>query len=789
MTRRTTFLFRVVLPLAAGAALAFALAAIPGRGLDPLVLGVSCIVTLILARSSARISHGGPAWSPARPLVYAAFLAFGYPLACVAAGLEGLVRDLESRGKDESGGFVSWFTRVLALTIGAASYTLVLTLLDESALSSRLAATFALGAAAFLVGRVLAARAAHAGAKPTATRRRSRWALMLETGSALVGLLIAELVQSMGDAALAASVIALLVGYAIYRAFVDRVRARHNHLVELQHLHRQVMEAFALAIDARDPGSAGRARRVRAYAEEIGRVLRRERASFAGEELRAEGWLESLVAAAILQDVGKLGLPDHALAGNDRADQDRLREHVLLSERIVARLGFKRPIHKIVRHHHEHWDGSGYPEGLRGNAIPLESRVLCLADGLDEMGRSRTDGTHPSLQSLVEFVGRHAGATFDPHLAEIYCEHAEEIERRVASREQEEVFGTREEDDAGALARDAHREAGLLIELSRQLGETLDVDEIAERSLERLVELLPCNSGAIYLLDSSVGQLLPRHAAGPLKDLLLRRSFDSGEGLTGWVFQAGRPLQDGDPRVDLGRAADEGAAGCASLFPLGDDAGVIGVLALYGPAGMILESPHRHLLESALPRMSAALRNAILYQESRNTSMTDALTGLPNSRSLYAQLEKEIARATRSAKMLCVAVLDLDRFKPINDTYGHQAGDRVLQRVAREIADAFRACDHVCRYAGDEFVALLPDTSPDQGRMVVKRVQQRVRDLEIDLSTGEIVRVDVSAGLACFPIDGSSLEDLIHRADKEMYRDKAQHHELAALGAKTIQGE
>jgi diguanylate cyclase (GGDEF)-like protein len=123
--------------------------------------------------------------------------------------------------------------------------------------------------------------------------------------------------------------------------------------------------------------------------------------------------------------------------------------------------------------------------------------------------------------------------------------------------------------------------------------------------------------------------------------------------------------------------------------------------------------------------------------------------------------------------------MDLDGFKGVNDRHGHQAGDFVLRRLAAILCDALRTGDTVCRYAGDEFVALLPETTVEEAEAVLSRLKERVRATGHELPDGTVVKVGISVGAAAFPDDGSSLEELIHRADKAMYRDKTAGRELA----------
>lgn len=161
---------------------------------------------------------------------------------------------------------------------------------------------------------------------------------------------------------------------------------------------------------------------------------------------------------------------------------------------------------------------------------------------------------------------------------------------------------------------------------------------------------------------------------------------------------------------------------------------------------------------------SQALENAIKYESIQQQSMVDVLTGLPNRAALYRKLEEEIRRLCR----FCVLFADLNGFKQINDTYGHLMGDDVLKKAAREIRDLLRASDFLARYGGDEFVAVLSETTSEKGELVASRIRNRVIKVE-DIS------VSVSVGLAVYPEDGLTPKDLIGRADGRMYMDKEKN--------------
>jgi diguanylate cyclase (GGDEF)-like protein len=151
----------------------------------------------------------------------------------------------------------------------------------------------------------------------------------------------------------------------------------------------------------------------------------------------------------------------------------------------------------------------------------------------------------------------------------------------------------------------------------------------------------------------------------------------------------------------------------------------------------------------------------------------DSLTGLLNRRFLLDLAEREFQRAQRYRTTLAVAMLDLDGFKAVNDRFGHAAGDKVLQEVARCLAESVRAVDMVGRYGGDEFLLVLPDTSENTAQRIAARLQEQIETLALDVG-GEPVSLGLSAGVAvAHSAAADSLDSLIALADAEMYRVKA----------------
>jgi diguanylate cyclase (GGDEF)-like protein len=147
------------------------------------------------------------------------------------------------------------------------------------------------------------------------------------------------------------------------------------------------------------------------------------------------------------------------------------------------------------------------------------------------------------------------------------------------------------------------------------------------------------------------------------------------------------------------------------------------------------------------------------------------LTGLPNTRSLFHHLTRELARAERLSAPVALIVMDLDDFKEINDTHGHRAGDRALREVGRVLRSAIRPYDTCVRYAGDEFIVVLSGCGREEADAKRRELQESVARLILEVESGQVPLL-ISAGIAVYPQDGEAYEALLAAADREMYVDK-----------------
>src|SRR6185436_631085 len=223
----------------------------------------------------------------------------------------------------------------------------------------------------------------------------------------------------------------------------------------------------------------------------------------------------------------------------------------------------------------------------------------------------------------------------------------------------------------------------------------------------------------------------------------------------------------------------------AIVCPLQYNDTFIGCLALYHVQPNYYTEDHRRLLERIGEQAGAVIHNSIVFEQTQEDSLTDPLTGLPNRRSMFVHLSRELARAERLKSEVAIIVMDIDGFKEINDTYGHNVGDHALREVATALQGALRPYDLCVRYAGDEFIVVLADCSREAADAKRRELQTRISEIEIEARAGKKIRLGASAGSAVYPQDGATYEALLASADHQMYRDKAARRARRVVTARS----
>jgi diguanylate cyclase (GGDEF)-like protein/putative nucleotidyltransferase with HDIG domain len=589
------------------------------------------------------------------------------------------------------------------------------------------------------------------------------------------------------------------VVYRSYRLYLGRLAAEKQHVEEVAGLHMRTIEALALAIEAKDHTTHAHLQRVRIYAVELAKRL-----NLPQEEI------EAIQAAALLHDIGKLAVPEHIISKPGKLtpeEFEKIKIHPVVGAEILERVNFPYPVVPIVRAHHEKWDGSGYPAGLKGEEIPIGARILSAVDFLDAMASDRQYRKALEMTDVMVRLREESGKSFDPHVVEVLCANCAELEARVlmqapaadydglplrvkvekgvtptSGSESTSIKETPPRQEAGFLfsIAAARQEAQTLFELSHELGASLSLDETLSVLAVKLKRLVPYDSIAVYVCQDE--HLRPQYVSGDNFRLFSSLRIPLGEGVSGWVAQKGKPLINGNPSVEPGYLDDPtkfSTLRSALSVPLEGLKGVIGALTLYRAEQDAFDTDNLRILLAISSKTALSLENAMKYEQAESSATTDYLTGLPNARSLFLHLDQELARCKRSESTATVMVTDLDGFKQVNDRWGHLEGNRVLRLFAERLKDVCREYDYVARMSGDEFVLVLPGLSPDAALARTGQLMNLAKAVGQEV-TGEDI-LSLSVGQSSYPGDGLDAEQLLAEADRRMYMVKQNHHQEAGL--------
>jgi putative nucleotidyltransferase with HDIG domain len=421
--------------------------------------------------------------------------------------------------------------------------------------------------------------------------------------------------------------------YRSYRLYVSKLETEKKHAEQVSNLHLRTIEALALAIEAKDQTTGEHLQRVRVYAMELAKELH-----------LTDDETEALRAASVLHDIGKLAVPEHIISKPGKLtpeEFEKMKIHPIVGAEILEQVDFPYPVVPIVRAHHEKWDGSGYPAGLSGEAIPIGARILSAVDCLDALASDRQYRKALPLDEAMARVTYEAGAAFDPQVVSVlqrrYVEWESlarlepvqapvklstdvKVERGLApdagfaNSAPTPQITSAAADSVGRLAA-ARQQAQTLSELSHILGSPLTVDDTLSLLAVRLKPLVPHDSLVVYLRQGDV--LVPRFVSGENFRLFSSLRILLGEGLSGWVAQNHKPILNGNPSVEPGYLNDPtqySTLNSALAVPLEGSTGVAAVLALYRAAQDAFTKEDLQVLETVVLRVGVSIEQAAVLK-------------------------------------------------------------------------------------------------------------------------------------------------------------------------------
>jgi diguanylate cyclase (GGDEF)-like protein/putative nucleotidyltransferase with HDIG domain len=706
------------------------------------------------SQSNLSLSHAVNFW---------ALFALGpMPTICIATASAWAQCTRGARGKNPPHRVV-FSVASLTVTAAVASLPLGVTLGSDPSLTGLLRAAAVVAPLYFLVNTALVAAVIGLATRQplvAAWRRNFLWsAPSYLVGAALAAIATAALDRGWaGWLALLAAPLYLL--FHSYHTVVSRLREEQEQTRRAMEIQLATIEALALAIEAKAGCTPEHIRSIQQYAGTLA-----EAAGLSDADVQA------VRTAALLHDVGNMAVPEHILAKSDKLtpeEFERVKIHPRVGADILRDVDFGAPVSDLVLCHHERWDGLGYPAGLRGEHIPIGARILAIADCYSTLQTERPYRPACTQREAVAVLREFAGRSFDPALVELLIARLAVAAPREANTDavswpEPEPLALR--DIAGA-----HREEQTLYEIAQALGSSLEVTEamgLIQDKVSRLVQFTTC---ALFLGDDDEG-FVCRYAHGPGTEALFR-----------WTPKSWSELSLRLPSCADGRDARGEDLAALLPCPLLVEGRRIGGLVIYHTVPGSFTDEHRRSLGRVSEQAAAVIFNSTRFEQTEHDSQTDPLTGMANRRSLDRQFEAGLERARRSGGTGTVIVLDLDRLKEINDTYGHEAGDRALRVVGSVLRSAVRQDDLSARFAGDEFIVVLWDCTAEHETHRMADLQSAVAAHPFEPRPGVRVSLSISAGAARFPEDGATFEELLAAGDERMYHDKASRRSRNAPG-------
>jgi putative nucleotidyltransferase with HDIG domain len=557
----------------------------------------------------------------------------------------------------------------------------------------------------------------------------------------------------------------VVISWLTFKSSMARVEDANQHLVQLNRLYLSTVETLAMAIDAKDQITHGHIRRVQVYARGLAEGLR----------LTDPSTLQAIDAAAVLHDMGKIGVPERILNKPGKltpSEYDVIKGHTTIGAKILSNVEFPYPVVPIVRSHHENWDGTGYPDGLAGESIPIGARILAVVDCFDALTSHRPYRPALSDEEALGIVTARRGTMYDPRIVDLFlvlqprlsvqanvpgCDASAFDELLHTPPRATEVL-----ESTGTASTEVTEQLLSLSDLASGIAGHTTVEDLAVALGWRVRQAVPCDLLVFYLRDRVTDDLVAVHASGCDAEVLRGLRLAAGEGVSGWVavnrttiVNSNGALDLGDRRARLSRPLDSVLA-----TPLCARDLVVGVISLYGNAREAFTGDHQRVVEFAARQIGPALERALGFEQDRMASLFDGETGLPNERYL-ARVLASAAYGSRAdgpkPGLLLLACTGVDGHPPAAvaaEANGTGSGDLLL-RLAATARTAVRVTDLVFRTGEHEVTILMADCSADAMSTVARRVTETMGEVACDG-----VRSHIGSAFALYPDHAADPEDL-----------------------------
>jgi putative nucleotidyltransferase with HDIG domain len=537
----------------------------------------------------------------------------------------------------------------------------------------------------------------------------------------------------------------LLISYLTFKTALGRVDDANRHLSELNRLYLSTIETLAMAIDAKDQITHGHIRRVQHYAVGLaGRMGITETIQ-----------LKAIEAASLLHDMGKLAVPEYILNKPGKltpAEFEKMKLHASVGADILSAIDFPYPVVPIVRHHHENWDGTGYPDGIGGSDIPIGARILSVVDCFDALTSDRPYRPRLSDADAIKILQDRRGSMYDPLVVDTFLATYSELAPTADHDRLPPATTTNNElsspdtaapsphalDDIASSA----EEMVVLFDLVRGLAAVTSAADLTELVAHHVRRIVPASSCVLYLYNVSTDDLIAIHATGEHSSHFNSIRIRRGERLTGWVAANKQTIVNSDPVLDLGemsRGLRPRLRSCLST-PIVHEDSLLGVFGLYSTESQAFTENHRRVCELVARQIAPSLRTHRRQEDTAKGLLRSVAT------SGHEALDKEGGH-------LSIALIDVD------PALKGRVSDSALAKLAAIVKVGLRSADVLFHDDRGELIALLGGTSSDAAMNVVRRIADRVRQHSTDSDP-----LNIRVGIASTPDDGLSIDSLISAA-------------------------
>lgn len=564
------------------------------------------------------------------------------------------------------------------------------------------------------------------------------------SGASLAALIVTYTKQ-LDLSSLAVIVPLLVVSYLTFRTAMGRAEDSYSHLSELNRLYLSTIETLAMAIDAKDQITHGHIRRVQAYAVGLAKAI----------GVSDETLLKAIEAAALLHDMGKLAVPEHILNKPGKltaAEFEKMKLHASFGADMLSAINFPYPVVPIVRHHHENWNGTGYPIGLKGTDIPIGARILSVVDCFDALTSDRPYRPRLSDEAAISILMERRGAMYDPLVVDTFIR----VHRDIAPTESITIDSHHPTTHNSPLIdgrwADVRSQGSHKHHATFSTSSINAITDLVDVKLRREVDY---NIAIIFRYEPQNDELLIHHASGVSLPLSLTDlHINLGERLSGWVAANKKTILNSDPALDFGEyiSAIHPRPGAALSVPLISNDSLIGVLSLYS-VDSFTESDCQ---------ATEAIGRLLVQITSRADSIDrhDVSVGLPS----VDTIPEMILRANEdSSQQMAFSLLfvEIEGLAGIISQHGTKIGNFTVHRVANTLRESLDNSDMLFKGVDGEFVALVARNDSNDVWQLAKYLREQVRRQTIHLENGRMLDIHISTHGAQAPADTAALRELL----------------------------